>query len=482
MTSGVFALSKIAAAIEKSIRQIKPEMELSYGSWGLNYTVLGDIFFPPAYGMIPLDYSTVLNDKNNLSMLAEVGKRRKLYPIVWAHHDDHRYNGRPYIPFSSFNSLLHNMNADGFGIIHWKTHPLDLYFANNARQVWERTENESYYQTICRFSKSLSKEPQKPFDGFLQDWYHHAPMFGRETSDNFLRIDKPYNLDGYSSALEAVEKAKDRVAILEEVNVSRLTKAGKRDFQYHRSYESFLMSFFNDHEHAYQANALLKQDRVEEAREQIKQAHPAQTIQTYAGLIKAHGPTRGELGIVISLNLRWYPDFVDLQQRLRIKPIRISFQPTSHDPLSQGTGHYSYLMDENQKLWLAQGTKELGFEKIISNKKVLKSPRDSYALLSSTLSIPLRTMRNAPLSSGSYRIELLGASKKPPSANVTIRCRDGKRNIFNKTFVPTEWNQQVTLGFDSSLSNQPAILQIDPQGQPLALSGIVLTPVPSDKR
>ena len=45
--------------------------------------------------------------------------------------------------------------------------------------------------------------------------------------------------------------------------------------------------------------------------------------------------TRGEQGLVVSMNTRWLPHYVRLRQALGLEPIRYNFGPTSHEPLAQ---------------------------------------------------------------------------------------------------------------------------------------------------
>lgn len=475
-TSGVFAVSKIAKAVETIIQEIKPGVELCYGSWGFDYTPLGDIFFPPSYGIIPLDYSIILDREDRIDLLTKVGRNRTLYPIVWAHHDDHRYNGRPYVPFTDFNSLLEKLNAEGFGIIHWKTHPLDLYFQNTARQVWQQSKNEPYPQSVRQLASGLTLSRDRIWEQYLEQWYTESPMFGRETSDYFLRLDHPYSIDGHKSALDAVEKAKQRLALLKKVNQSHLTSFGKKAYNYHQAMEHFAISFFNNHYHGHQATQLLKQGQVAKAREHAGKTNPKQSIQLYADMIQANGPTRGELGIVVSLNLRWLPDFIDLYQRLRMEPVRISYQPTSHDPLSQGTGHYSFLMDADQKLWLAQGEKELNLAGIISKKGTLSAPIDAYMLIEDNATVPIVTMRLKPPSAGSYRLTLINAKGKPQSGKVRVSCQAAETTLLSNTIDPVQWSDKGALDLDISLTGKRTTLRIEPQACSLALAGILLTP------
>jgi hypothetical protein len=107
-------------------------------------------------------------------------------------------------------------------------------------------------------------------------------------------------------------------------------------YAYHRAMEVCTISFFTDHHHAHQATRLLKAGDRTGAGDHARRTDVAASIRLYAEMIEANGPTRGELGIVVSLNLRWLPDYIDLYQQLRLEPVRISIQPTSHDPLAQG--------------------------------------------------------------------------------------------------------------------------------------------------
>src|SRR5690606_31927969 len=123
-------------------------------------------------------YETVFNQPQVIEELAQTGAHRKLYPIVWAHHDDHRYIGRPYLPYENFNRLLNQANAGGFGIIHWTTHPLDLFFNNYNNQVWQQTADEPVERSVGRFVNALLKSDDKNLHDYFRRWYVEAPMFG----------------------------------------------------------------------------------------------------------------------------------------------------------------------------------------------------------------------------------------------------------------------------------------------------------------
>ena len=78
----------------------------------------------------------------------KINPERVVYPFVWAHHDDHSYIGSPFTPPSEFATKLAERESEGFGILHWNTWPLDLYFKNLSQQTWRLSMNEGYETTI----------------------------------------------------------------------------------------------------------------------------------------------------------------------------------------------------------------------------------------------------------------------------------------------------------------------------------------------
>ena len=241
---GLFAISKIIKVYRKILDEIKPETELVLGSWEFNYMKQAAPFIPEYCGFIPLDYDYNLKRLEVLADLEEVGKSRKLYPIVWAHHDDHRYIGRPYHPYQNFNTLLDDIKSDGYGIIHWLTHPMDLVFSNYENQVWAKTENEPLEESTKKFAESLMKSKDENLVRYYDDWFHEAPMFGRETTDYFINPNEEYKLESYTSSLEVVDRAKERLSVLQKVNKNVLKARGLKEYDYQVGMENFIISFF----------------------------------------------------------------------------------------------------------------------------------------------------------------------------------------------------------------------------------------------
>jgi len=244
-------------------------------------------------------------------------------------------------------------------------------------------------------------------------------MFGRETSNDFIPPNKDYHLEGYSSALEVVEKAKKRLEILQKVNVKNLNKQGLKEFNYQLGMEEFVISFFENHNNIYRAFLLLSEGKTEEAIPFVQKMNPEESIKIYSKIISDFGATRGEEGVLLSLNLRWLPDYIDVRQREGMIPIRINFQPTSHDPLAQGAGRHTFFIDSDKNLWHSKGEKELGIPAATNGTLPLKGVGDSWIEITSSTDIPLKTMRNFNLSAGKYKLELI-YTESNSTANIQV--------------------------------------------------------------
>jgi len=464
--AGLFAISKIIKIYHEILSEIRPDIELVLGSWRFDYPKQANPFMPDYCGFIPLDYEKVLDKPEVLEELSEVGKARNLYPIVWAHHDDHRYIGRPYKPYKQFNALLNKTNANGYGIIHWTTHPLDLYFNNTEHQVWKNSENESLGKTSKDFALSLLKSEDEHLVSYYVDWFSNAPMFGRETTDYFMRADEEYQLEGYNSSLEVVERAKNRLKILEKVNIQAINDQGLKEYNYQVGMEKFIISFFNNHYNIHRAFILLEDGKREEAIQFVKKLKPEKSIKLYAKTIAEFGATKGEKGILLSLNLRWLPDYIDVRQRAGLEPIRINFQPTSHDSLAQGTGHNTYFIDEEENLWSAFGEKELDIKTMTNGSRPLKKVTDSWIEISEETILPIKTMLNFKLYANTFEISLIPVAGSA-SCNIDFLQDD---NVIS-SFLLYEFGS----GFVSSVQlNGNLSVKISPINGIVKLAGVIV--------
>lgn len=459
---GIFAISKMIEVYRKILDEFRPDVELVLGSWRLYYPKQADKFMPDYCGFIPLDWEVIFDKPEVLEELAEVGKNRNLYPIAWAHHDDHRYVGRPYKPWADFNSKLDKVNAKGYGIIHWTTHPLDLYFNGTEKQVWQNSENIAFEKSIQDFGKSLLKRDDENLITYFREWFENAPMFGRETSDYFIRPNVDYHLEGYNSALEVVEKTKLRLEILQKVNVDNLNKQGLKEYNYQLATEEFLISFFENHNNIFQSSSLLNEGKTQAAVSFVEKLNPEESIKMYSKLISDFGATRGEEGILLSLNLRWLPDYIDIRQRVGMDAIRINFQPTSHDPLAQGAGNHTFFIDADKNFWHSKGEKELGITAAKNKIFPLKYITDSWIELIEPVEIPLKTMRNFNLPAGKYQLELIYTES---GSSIKIQV------IENEKIISTSSGNGILFTCDGG----DLKLKVLPENGKVALAGVVIT-------
>lgn len=468
---GLFAVSKIVKIFRELLDESHPDVELTLGSWYTDYMKMADPFLPEYCGFVPLDGRNLLNSPEASDNVKETGKTRNNYCILWAHHDDHRYIGRPYVPYSGLNELLDGINASGYGVIHWTTHPFDPFFNNQENQVWKNTENETWETTVFNFSKSLLKSEESNLNRYFQLWFNKAPMFGRETSDNFLVLEEEYNLEGYSSSMDVVEKAKERLAILEEVDQTALNAQGMKEYFFQIGMEKFIISFFTNHHLAYATvNAMKKEDFTRgEVVALASKMNAEETIQIYAKTIGDYVPTRGEEGLLFSLNLRWLPDYIDLKQRTGLESVRISFQPTSHDPLAQGAGSHTFFVDGEQHFWLSLGEKELGSPCETNGQWPLKAVTDSWMAISRDTIIPLKTMRHHTLAALNYQIQVMVGEQ---SAGCQIQVLEDNRIISE--FSATADEETVSSSFKAS--GNGVSLKIIPVDGIVKLVGIVIRP------
>ena len=75
--------------------------------------------------------------------------------------------------------------------------------------------------------------------------------------------------------------------------------------------------------------------------------------------------TRGEQGLVVSMNTRWLPHYVRLRQARHRSRSATTSAPTSHDPLAQSPGRFTFYFDTQHRLWQTLGTEETGAETFV---------------------------------------------------------------------------------------------------------------------
>lgn len=356
----VFALSKIVRAFDRALKeQGRHHVQLASGTWRFDFLPSCHRFFPPHVKLIGLDYEVLhgrpqLRDSDSRKILRDVGTHRAVVPVIWAHHDDGNYIGRSYTPFAEFQSKLADARASGFGIIHWTTRPLDLYFKGHAQHVWERTRDQPLRATCDAMAeRSFGGSAGRAMGEYLERWVTEAPKFGRETSDWF--IDKPL-----TNASAVVAGCHDRLRLIATVDAGQLSADQRDRLNYFKGLEEFMLGFFQAQSLFQRSQEAFKQGRLGEARELMDQCRPESVIEQFARFSSLGGITRGEQGLVVTFNLRWLTHLLRHRQALGLDSVCVSFGPTMHEPLAQSAGKFTFDVTTNRVFWERWGQQETG--------------------------------------------------------------------------------------------------------------------------
>jgi hypothetical protein len=460
---GMFVMSKLVRTFRRALDELgRTDVELAYGSWRFPFLRAADILMPAGTTAIPLDWQIVFDKPETQQYFRVItADGRKTIPIVWAHHDDHTYIGRPYTPFPNFASLLSNTGSRGFGIIHWTTRPLDIYFKSLARQVWQSTENEPLAITCERMAgRSFGTGAAGKGGAYLMDWVTEAPMFGRETSNRF--IDQPLKdpdrmLAGFRRRLE----------LLAGIDEKTLTPTGRTNRDYFRDYERFMLGFFESHIAFEKARKELKDGNTAAARTEIAAARPEDVIRRYVEASTRGKVSRGEQALVVSLNLRWLPYILSMRQALALEPARFKFQPTQDEALAQGAGTNTFYFDERQNLWRAFGEKETGAQSY-DEKRGEEICRTGLRL-EQPLTLKLGPTMGGSFLPGTYRVELLFARGDAASAQLEMQ---GQRHDLQ---VEQGTGEAQSFAWPVAIQQGALELTIRPRGS-LRLCGAVIAP------
>jgi hypothetical protein len=366
-------------------------------------------------------------------VIADVGAGRPVVPVVWAHHDDGNYVGRPYTPYEDFYDKLIDAKAAGFGIIHWTTRPLDLYFASLSEQAWKSTKNQPLEVTCEEMAqRSFGRANRQVMGRYLRRWVTEAPKIGRETSDRFIdrRLEDPGAVAaGVAERAPLLERAMENT-----IKTSDVLGAGDRVF-YFQGLERFLSNVHRTEAALEEAKTLYESGDLAAARLAMDLCRPGRVIEQYATFSERGGITRGEQGLVVSLNLRWLVHYVRFRQVLGMEAIRYNCAPTSHDPLAQSRGTFTFHFEpvvSGRHVWQCLGTEETGAPTFVIPGDVPVTPSGEEEVSESELEIcrtgietdkPL-TIALGPIMSHGGRGETAQASLVPGSYRLDLLFAD----------------------------------------------------------
>ena len=364
----LFALAKIVRAFKRALAEIgRSDVQLAVGSWFFDFMDAGDLFLPPEAKFIPLDYGvkngeSQLRDAGSCAVIRRVAEKRMVIPVVWAHHDDRHYAGSPYTPFPAFQSRLDDASAGGFGIIHWTTRPLDVYFASLGEQVWRNSKDKPLRATCDDMAERwFGPSARGTMGEYLYRWNTEGARFGRETGPNFLPdrdlTPKPGNLD---DPVQVTAASGSRLRLLARVDRRALSAEQRNRVDYFKGLEDFVTEAHLTQARFQRATKLFDDGNLAGARDALKGCRPEEVIARFASVSSLGGISRGEQGLVVSMNTRWLAPIVRLRQSLGLEPVRYNFGPTSHDLLAQNPGLNTYYFDPLRQIWQTLGVEETG--------------------------------------------------------------------------------------------------------------------------
>ena len=405
----MFAIAKIARDFRKALDETgHSNVTMSAGSWRFDYLPAADAFMPPNVALMPLDYDYAFPSDPVQERLRVIARHRPMVPIIWAQHDDREFSGRSYTPFGGFGSMVRWSNSAGYGIIHWTTRPLDLFFKNISDQVWNSTFDETLDQTSSAMAlRTFGAPAQQLGKRYLLDWIYDAPAFGRETSDRFL--DQNLDLGNEEPG------SKLRTALLARMKPLAQNAAERDRIGYYQDWEQYALDAFKAQTALQNSYAAEAAGNLEQARSAMASADPTAAIDSYIRAIRHGHTSRGEEGILITLNLRWLPYFQAQRAALGMDPLQVEFAPTYHEPLAQGPGHYTFDFDAQHRPIDVLGTSELGTQ---VEEFAAGSPCPSGIEVKSPVDLAIGNIARTVLPPGAYRMKL----DMPAGAKVEVKA------------------------------------------------------------
>jgi hypothetical protein len=364
-----FWLGKVVKTIQEiAYESGRDDLVISQATWRFKNTVpYADACSPKNVALLNLDYNE-LNNKPEFSTpegiewLSKItASGRRIVPIIWSHHDDGNYIGRSHTPFENFATILEQGGFDSYGIIHWTLRPHGLYFKSHSVQTWQTTKNQPLIETCKTMARDIFGNENDSIGGaYLYDWITKAPIFGRETGDYMIdRVFTPEKCDEYRKEGERRLELLGRVGDnLKKSPENEVNSARNRHLAYWTGLEEFNLSFWTNETLLQQSVKASNVFDDSTAKYYIKQANPEATIKKYEEYASQLGLTRGDLGILTLMNLRWLPAFIGQRQMVGLDAVRINYGPRVREKLAGGAGKRTFFIDKKKRMWIVHNGRE----------------------------------------------------------------------------------------------------------------------------
>lgn len=355
---GIFALGKITEAYKKAAAEIAPSTTISIGTWFKSFLPAADYFISKDVPFIFLDYpfakSVMVNNEETFNQLKTIASHRQVTPIYWGQEDNGYYYGTPLKTVDSLGTKSKHAKLHGFGIIQWMQKSSELFMAHMNNQLWTTKLDEPLEVTIADYVTKHFKEGIRPLmNAYFLKWMNEGTAIGRESGIRFI-TKRTKNADQIQKTI------KERMLLLEDALSLADTPDEKELISYHYHLEKFISATIDVERHFFSAQDLIAAGKMDEAREETRRCNIEAVINDYAAYTKLFGITKEEMGLLVSMNLRWYPSYVQLRVAVGLDDLRFNFAPTNHEPLVHEPGWATYFFDSEKKLWETFGTHEVG--------------------------------------------------------------------------------------------------------------------------
>ncbi|AQQ70940.1 F5/8 type C domain protein [Limihaloglobus sulfuriphilus] len=481
--SGQYAISHIVRAFRKAMDELGfVDVKLGVGTWRFPHLKAADVFMPDGVTFMALDYGREFGSDSLRKLLSEL--KHPFIPIVWAHHDDGAYLGRPYTPFPDFCSELERQKTDGFGVIHWTMRPLDMFFKSLSEQVWLNTKDQPLQETCNNMAQRIFGNSDD-LGGYLYQWVTKGPIFGRETLDYFM-------WEPFDNMEVLLSNSQKRLDILKSIDKLNMTAQQKAHLDYFKDFESFCMEFIRNQNMLWKAKKQIstKMGDLQSYRKIVSHLKPESVIQTYVKAISNGDTTQSEKGLAVTLSTQWLPYFIEQRQLAGSEPIRINFSPTQHEDLAAMPGKRTFFIDKDGNYWRALGERETQIP-VFSNpvNKTGISAIDEIARtgikISKTFNLKIKNLLDGPqsdgqfhdghISPGKYRLNLIflntaGNASTQSIANILLP--DGTEQK-----IRADQSGPFQVSYPVELNKDFAPIAIKPLADHVGLCGLWLDPI-----